>query len=273
MTGKRVMFLLLGVSLACQSAPEQIQAEGDTTGDPEVADVLGSRCELPARIDTVLNQDGAILEVWALRLDQVATATDLPHEPAFLAFRLAVERDGADVVRPVADPPNIRTEAEAEVWRDEFFNDDLVFDGGVGSIDPISCLDALLFSCQASRISQIEQPTEFFASVLRREAETGPDLLVVFGAGSEIFPPREVYGFEVVDGFLGEGWSYWYAIRNHTVQKNGDLIALGVPVPSTSDVQLYRSLAEEMGLESVRVTNGFYTFSASVNELPAFRSR
>ena len=98
-------------------------------------------------------------------------------------------------------------------------------------------------------------------------------MVVVFGAGPEMFPPREVYGFEVVDSILAEGWSYWYAIHNHTVQKNGDLLALGVPAPSTSDVGLYRSLAEEMGLQSFKVTNGFYTFSASTDELGAFRAR
>jgi hypothetical protein len=143
----------------------------------------------------------------------------------------------------------------------------------VARIDPITCLDALLFSRQASRISQIEQPTEFLASVLRREAAAGQELVVVFGAGSEMFAPREVYGFEVVDSLVAEGWSYWYAIHNHTVQKNGDLLALGVPAPSTSDVGLYRSLVEEMGLQSFRVTNGFYTFSASTDDLGAFRAR
>jgi hypothetical protein len=228
---------------------------------------------MTGQITTILERSGAILETWALRLEDVVTVTELPNDPAFLAYRAAIKRDGADILRPVADPPIVRTDAEAEVWRNERFNNDLVFSGAVGSIAPITCLDALLFSRQASRISQIDQPTEFLASVLRRETSTGPDLVVVFGAGSQMFPPKDVYGFEVVARFLAEGWSYWYAIHNHTVQKNGDLLALGVPAPSTSDVQLYRSLGKQMGLESLRVTNGFYTFSASVHELGAFRTR
>jgi hypothetical protein len=268
MAGRWVMLLMLR-TLACDQAPERRPEDLDSTAAE--ANAL-SVCKMPAQTTTILERDGAILETWALRLEEVVTEA-LPEDPAFLAYRAAIERDGADVLRPVADPPIVRTDAEAEVWRNEHFNNDLVFSGAVGSIDLISCLDALLFSRQASRISQIDQPTEFLASVLRRKTSTNPDLLVVFGAGSEMFPPKEVYGFEVVDRFLAEGWSYWYAIHNHTVQKNGDLLALGVPAPSTSDVQLYRSLAEEMGLESLRVTNGFYTFSASVHELGAFRAR
>ena len=76
------------------------------------------------------------------------------------------------------------------MWRNERFNTDLVFSGAVASIDRISCLDALLFSRQASRVSEIGKPTEFIASVLRREKGTGPGLVVVFGAGSEMFPPK-----------------------------------------------------------------------------------
>jgi hypothetical protein len=167
----------------------------------------------------------------------------------------------------------VRNEAEAEMWRNESFNNDLALGGAVGAIKPISCLDALLFSRQASRISQIDQPTEFLASVLRRETSAGPELTVVFGAGADMFPPKHVYGLEVVDRLRSEGWSYWYAIHNHTVLKNGGRLALGVPAPSTSDVQFYRSLGTDMGLDSLRVTNGFYTFSASVQDLGAFRTR
>jgi len=96
--------------------------------------------------------------------------------------------------------------------------------------------------------------------------------MVVFGAGSEMFVPKEVYGFDVVGDLLDDGWSLWYAMHNHTVKRNGDRLALGVPVPSTNDVELLRSLSESLGLDSVRVTNGFYTFRASVVELGRMRS-
>jgi hypothetical protein len=210
--------------------------------------------------------------MWQLSLADVLTP-QLPDQPAFLDYRAAIERDGADLRRPVSDPPVITDDAVSAIWRDEFFNRDLVFDRGVGSVDPISCLDALLFARQAQRVSQVDRPTEFIASVLRKETESGTHLFVIFGAGSEMFVPRGWYGFEFIPDLLAKGWSYWYVVHNHTVQRNGDRLALGVPVPSTSDVQLLRNLARDLGLKSVRVTNGFYTFSAAADELARFRAR
>jgi len=152
-----------------------------------------------------------------------------------------------------------------------FFNNDLVFDGGVGVVEPISCLDALLFTRQAVRLSQLKRPTEFVASVLRREAPGGTRLLIVFGAGSETFVPRGFYGTDLTGEYLNDGWGIWYVIHNHTTKKNAGRLALGAPVPSTNDVQLNRALAVQLGVDSVRVTNGLYTFSASTDDMSQFR--
>jgi hypothetical protein len=190
-----------------------------------------------------------------------------------LAYRAAIRADGADLRRPVADPPTVETEEQAEVWENEYHNNDLAYAGEIGVIEPLSCLDALLFAEQNARVSQLDQPTEFLASVLRRDATETGEVVVVFGAGRELFPPRAVYGFDVVDRFLEQGWSFSHVLHNHTLQRNGDKLALGVPVPSTSDVQLARNLAQSRGLESVRVTNGFHTFEASIEEMAGFRAR
>jgi hypothetical protein len=173
----------------------------------------------------------------------------------------------------VADAPRADTKELEAIWEDEFFNNDLVFEEGVGSVDPISCLDALLFTRQAVRVSPLEQPTEFIASVLRRDTPAGTRVLVVFGAGSETFVPPGFYGVDLVGEYVADGWDYSYAIHNHTTQSNEGRLALGVPAPSTSDVRLLRGLADELGLDSVRVTNGFYTFRAAAEELSRFRAR
>lgn len=248
----------------------------DTDGTDARASVAAEHeapCALLGAPVVLREEDGAVLLTWEMHADPVFFGETLPTDSSFGAYRAAMVRDGADVVYPVADPPTSATEAEAQIWEDEFYNRDLAFAGGAGVIEPVTCLDALLFAWQAQRVPPIERPTEFLASVLRRSAAAGPRLAVVFGAGAEMFPPRWAYGLDVVDRYRSEGWSYWYSLHNHTPQRNGELLALGVPVPSTSDVGLARALFEDRGMELVRVTNGFYTFSGTSEDLAAFRAR
>jgi hypothetical protein len=49
--------------------------------------------------------------------------------------------------------------------------------------------------------------------------------------------------------------------------------ALGVPAPSTSDVQFAKALAERLGLQEVWVTNGLYTGVVLSENLGQFRAR
>lgn len=266
---KRTICALLAIVLAC--APADGPQPGATVADVAEAEAT-TACRMPTGRTTVRAEGGAIIETWQFPLDDVLT-DELPDEPAFVQYRAAIMGDGADLRQPVADPPEIDSEELAAIWEDEFYNQDLVFEESLGSVDPISCLDALLFTRQAARVSQLEHPTEFSASALRRDTPDGIRVLVVFGAGSEMFVPRGFYGFDVVGDSLAAGWEYWYAIHNHTIQTNRGRLALGVPVPSTSDVQLLRALAADLGLDSVRVTNGFYTFNAAVHELSRFRAR
>ena len=197
----------------------------------------------------------------------------LPPDSAYLAFRSAVRADSADVRRPVADAPRSKDDAEAAMWHDEEINNELAQSGQVGKLERITCLDALLFAFQNARTPELTHPTEFLASVLRREIDGRPQLAVVFGAGDDMFPPKSVYGSDVVRKHVAQGWEYWYAIHNHTVQRNGDRVALGNPTLSTSDVQLVRHMAMQEGLRSARVTNGFFTFSAEAKEFSRMRSR
>lgn len=113
MASRWVMLQLLG-TLACDQAPER--KPEDLVSAAAKATAPGSVCTMPAQPTTILERDGAIREIWAFRLEQVVTEA-LPEDAAFLAYRAAIERDGADVVRPVADPPIVRTDEEAEMWR------------------------------------------------------------------------------------------------------------------------------------------------------------
>jgi len=269
MAGRGRIHALLAVALACTSGCVRPN-EAYQFRQAETA--AASDCQMPIERTTVRAEDGAILETWEILLEDVLT-DELPGEPPFLEYRAAIERDGADLRRPVRDPPVTDSDMAAAIWQDEFFNNDLVFDGGVGVVEPISCLDALLFTRQAARLSQLKKPTEFVASVLRREAANGTRLLIVFGAGPDKLVPQGWYGTDLAGEYLNDGWVIWYVIHNHTTQKNQGRLALGAPVPSTNDVQLNRALAGQLGVDSVRVTNGFYTFRASTDDMNQFRAR
>ena len=247
----------------------------DSTGlppvGPGVPDAVDPDCTLPDAAETVLEGQGLVLRIWRFPWDDDPYAGPaIPDDAAFHAYRAAIRAAEAAERHPVLQVPDGLDAAEARVWRDEVFNYELVYSGVAGAIEPITCLDALIFARQNARIPQIERSTEFIASILRRRSEGREEVAVVFGAGEETFPPRSVYGFDIVDDHLDEGWRYWYLLHNHTRQRNG---ALGVPGPSTSDVRLVRWLAETRGLERTRVTNGFYTFDAEIDELREFRWR
>lgn len=232
-----------------------------------------SPCLLPSYPDTVRIDGSAVLLVWEFPDDPIYSSFVLPADSAYLAYREAIRADGADLKHPVADQPTPTTDEEAALWSDEHFNAELARSGEAGIIEPIRCLDALLFAFQHDRVSQLEQPSEFLASVLRKETNGEIRLAIVFGAGEELFPPKSVYGFDLVEEYGDRGWRYWYALHNHTIQQNGGHLALGTPALSTSDVQLTRNLASGAGLESARVTNGFYTYSVPSTKLGLLRSR
>ncbi len=268
-----VLWLLLVASCAPGSVDDEEPAGSGSQASDESNEVVDAGCVLPDISRTVIDADGAVLIVWELPYHPVLERHVLPADSGYLRYRAAVRADGADLRRPVSDEPDPETAADAELWTNERFNAELAHSGEVGAIDPITCLDALFFAYQNRRIPQLESPTELLVSVLRRETEGAPELAAVFGAGSEMFPPKSVYGFETVDTYLADGWRYWYALHNHTLQTNGDRLALGNPTLSTSDVQLTRSLVANRRLESARVTNGFYTFTVPGDELGRFRSR
>ena len=238
--------------------------------EPGLWDTVSARCALLPDPVLVWQEEGNVQKVWTFPLAPVHGAPVLPDEPGLLAYRAAIRSRGAVEKHPALQLPPPQDEAEAEIWRDEEFNNALVYGGEVGAIEPITCLDALLFAEQNARMAQLEHPTEFLASVLVRESGGTTEVTVIFGAGMEFFPPMSVYGAEIVERYVAEGWRYRYFLHNHTIQADG---SLGVPVPSTSDVRFARSLATNRGLERIRVTNGFFTFDAPARELEMMRGR
>ncbi|MEM9055829.1 MAG: hypothetical protein AAGD86_00040 [Pseudomonadota bacterium] len=230
-------------------------------------------CRWPTAPSVRLERDGLVLKVWTFAERAVFASAALPADAAYAAYRARLDAAGAIVRQPALVVPPLSEQSQPDVWRDETLNNAAVYRGDVGTLQPITCLDALLFAEQNARFPQLETPTEFLASVLRRTTAEVTELTVVFGAGAELFPPKAVYGLDVVQEYRAQGWQFWYMIHNHTLQRDGDAVVLGVPAPSSSDVRFARSLADSHGLQRVRVTNGFYTFDAAVSDLASLRAR
>jgi hypothetical protein len=260
----RIVPRALVLLVAC-SAP---QVEGGNA-HPKGGSLTDS-CQWTAEPQILLDHDGAVLKLWSFGLEAQHLSFHLPEDAAFKDYRSLIESQGRAERYPALYVPPAQDSLEAAVWADELFNNRLVYASGIGLVQPISCLDALLFAHHNSRTPQLERQTEFVASILRRTNGVNDEVTVIFGAGDDTFPPMSVFGFAYVREYVDQGWEYWYLLHNHTRQANG---VLGVPAPSTSDVRFTRGLADEYGLQRVRVTNGFYSFDAAIAELATLRSR
>jgi hypothetical protein len=233
-----------------------------TVRDPAVV-----RCELPE--PTVLRREGnSVLQVWELPADAVWFGNTVPDAAGYLTYRAAIRQAGNDRGRPAADPPQPKDDADRELWRREDHNAALMYEAG-GEVRPIRCLEAALFALQDARYSELTRPTEFIAHILRRDDR----LKLYFAASDQMFPPKHFYGLEKVSADVTAGWEYWVVLHNHTVRALDGKPALGMPAPSTSDVQMFKGLVEDLGLREVWVTNGLYTGIVRSENLGQFDSR
>jgi len=213
----------------------------------------------------ILEEDNAVLLRWDMVDDALWSASQLPSDSAYQAYRRQIEEAGADQARPQQHvPEHQRDEA---FWARELRNVELAYTTDAGTIRPVRCLDALLFAHQNARVRQLESPTEFLASVLRRTDGEKTRLRVYFGAGDELFPPKTVYGFDQVGHDVNDGWEYVAMLHNHTIQDANGEVRLGVPAPSISDVQLLNGLIERVGLQEAWVTNGIYTVEIRAGDM------
>lgn len=183
----------------------------------------------------------------------------LPTDDAYRAFRARVRADGAELRRPIADRAPAADDAARELWRREDHNAEQVLTGEAGQLRPIRCLEALAFHPERESI----------VLVLRRDARTR----IYVGASDQMFPPKSVYGLDQARADVAAGWQVEVVLHNHTVQRRGDRIALGVPTLSTGDVSLLRNLVGDPGLGEAWVSNGVYTAVVPAADFRLFLGR
>ncbi len=233
----------------------------------------GERCDPLGAPTLVRNAGAAVLQYWELEDRPVLYSPVLPDDPMYARFRAAIHAAKADIEHPIADAPVAKSDEERELWRKEDANKALAYSGRGGEIRPIHCLEAALFAYQNARYSELTQPTELMASIVAKQVAGKRMLRVYFTAGDTMFPPKQLYAFPEVERDIAMGWEYLVMLHNHTVQKHGDQPALGVTVPSASDIQLLRHLAEDDKLQSGWVTNGVYTIEVPASAFGTYVAR
>ena len=225
-------------------------------------------CQFPSEPVLVLKDGNAALLRWDMDDNGLLSSSQLPAGPDYVDYRRQVEGAGADQRYPEQHVPE--HQSSEPFWARELRNVELAYSGTAGDIRPVRCLDALLFAYQNARVRQLEQPTEFLVSILRKTVDGQPRLRIYFGAGDELFPPKSVYGWDQVERDVGDGWAYVTMLHNHTLQDVDGQMRLGVPAPSISDVQLLNGLIERFGLQEAWVTNGVYTVEIRAGDMGRF---
>jgi hypothetical protein len=216
-----------------------------------------------------------IYQSWTFQAGKLPEEVELSRLPALSAFLDTVRaRVGpldarAQLARQIAyyaARPDSDSQGEAENGR-------LVLAGAVGTLRPASCLEALLVDYQAARFPMAGHPTEFHALILERGDGPGREVRVYFAASGAPWPPRAGLLLERVAADRGEGWRAVAHLHNHPFlfASEGDIA--GANAPSLTDVQFWRSVRDELGVESARVTNGFATFDAPAASFDRLRAR
>jgi hypothetical protein len=220
------------------------------------------RCAPPAKREVVVSDGAARLERWDSTDAGEAGAlfsTTLPDDTAYRVFRDTVRADGAELRRPIADREPPIDDPTREMWRREDHNAELVMSGKAGRLRPMQCLEALTFV----------PDRETIVLVLRR----GEALRLYVGTSDQMFPPKSVYGTTQAAADVADGWRLDVVLHNHTVQRRGAKIALGMPTLSIADVSLFRHLVAELGLAGAWVTNGVFTALVPAADFPLFLGR
>ncbi|HEU4884515.1 MAG TPA: hypothetical protein VFT45_19830 [Longimicrobium sp.] len=214
-----------------------------------------------------------VYQSWTFDAEQLPGEVALARLPALSAFLDTVRaRVGpldarAQLARQIAyyaARPDSDSQGEAENGR-------LVLAGAVGTLRPASCLEALLVEYQAARFPMAGHPTEFHAVVMERGEGAGREVRVYFAASGAPWPPRAALLFERVAADRGEGWRAVAHLHNHPFLFAGEGDVAGANAPSLTDVQFWRHLRDELGIESARVTNGFATFDAPASSFDRLR--
>jgi hypothetical protein len=209
--------------------------------------------------------------------------TPISGDPTLNQFRNSVRERIGDSFnsRSLMDRQRQIFAAMPEEWKGEADNSMLVLDGTVGKIEPMTCLEAMIWKWQNNRFLMISYPTEFGAFILKRNTD-----LRIYLSSSDIVGARirsEV--LESIQTDIESGFELLAHLHNHpflfdrsigdrmwTMEETIDDIA-GALAPSMTDVSFFRGIRDRYGLQEAWITNGIETSKFNAEEFDLLRSR
>ncbi len=220
---------------------------------------------------TLQHKEGEVIhQYWEFDDDPALRLLDHPEFYATAQFIEAVEA--------TSPTPNPFTLGASGQWDDAAndstkSNSQLVFEGVVGKIRPINCLEAHLFDYQAARFDMLEQPTEFHGFILRRDSAGMKKIKVYFTASNEMFPPKPKYAVAAIEVDVQNGWELYAHLHNHNFDFTDSTdIMYGPTAPSKPDAHYYKALVARFNLQYALVTNGVNTVQIEAGELELLNS-
>lgn len=147
-------------------------------------------------------------------------------------------------------------------------NYNLIHQGFLGKIKPISFAEAQLLNFQISRYPLLSHPTEFHGFILQNE--TTNKVRFYLGASDQPWPPKPAPIIEQVEKDLENGWKMKFHLHNHYEPKEDNY--LGVMAPSKADAHYFKALRGRFHLPEARITNGFTTVVMDSASFDVFES-
>jgi hypothetical protein len=223
-------------------------------------------CAFPSAPIVLSSMPGGLLQYWEFPDSTAVTLDKLPQSIALRNYRQRIE-SGVSVdyhvllQRYLSRKPSI----------DDAYNLSVAASLSAGHFKPISCLEALLLDFQIRRNpTMTAEPTEFFAAYLQREQRLRVYYLTNDSTGVSGLKKLT----DRIENDLSNGWKFIGNLHNHSFFMDAldSNQPQGVLAPSATDMKLFKSLKESLGLEEAAITNGFDTLHISAQDFDLYRS-
>ncbi len=152
------------------------------------------------------------------------------------------------------------------------YNYNLIIDGKIGIVAPMSCLESLAFDIQNRQFPLSEISSEMETMVLSREISGTEVLRVYVHTVATPFVPKSPELVAMIERDVADGWQLAAHLHNHPFLFNnssGDIA--GIVAPSEGDVLSHIELRDELALGEAWITNGIHTLRVEADELEKLR--